>query len=134
MADRNRHVPDHTSAGYYRHQARFGHAAVSRNRGGGAGRKGPEGGAGRRRLSGAHQALARHVPHHLWRPGPLREAILVALSGQVSHWRRRQGGRGRILLAAGPSGRRDERGWPSHFHLRSRECAGGSSRRWPKPR
>ena len=73
---------------------------------------GPGGGG----LPGHPQAVAEYAARHLRRPGAVRAAILVQLRGHLLHQRRRQAGRGILLLAAGPGGRRDQRVGPPHQH------------------
>ena len=98
-------------------QARLGHAALSRHRRRSGGRARRAGRPGRRRLPGAEEAVAGDDAHDLWRSRSLRAAILVALSRHVFHRRRLQSGCRRLLLAARPRGRRDERRRPPHLHL-----------------
>ncbi len=71
------------------HQAGFGDAAFSGGGGGDRGHGRQAGAAGFRRLLGNYEALAGDAAHYLWRPRPLREAILVADSGSVLYGRRR---------------------------------------------
>ena len=81
--------------------------------------------AGRRRVPGAEAAVAVDVPHDLRRPRPLRRHVLLAVrGGHVPRRRRRQARRGRLLLAARPDRRRDERGRPPDLHVRGRVGAG----------
>ena len=55
------------------------------------------------------QTLAGNAAHHLWRSRSLREAILVADSRHVFHWRRRAQRQRRIFLDHGPRRRCDQR-------------------------
>ena len=83
--------------------------------------------AGRRRTARHHQAVAVDAARHLRRPRALRDAVLEPWRQRhLLHRRRREAGRGRLLLAARPRGRRAERGRPSHRHDGSRERAGRS--------
>src|SRR5712692_8542651 len=56
--------------------------------------------------------MARHASRYIPRPAALPGAILEPLPGDLLHRRWREARRGRVLLAARPSGRR-------HEHLRS---------------
>ena len=85
---------------------------------------------GRRRAARAHASVALHAPRHLRRSRALRAPVLEQVgTRRVRHGRRRQARQRRLLLAARPRGRRDQRRRPSHRHDGSRKRAGRSSER-----
>ncbi len=100
----------------------LGHAAVPRHRGRGGQRQGR---AGQGRLPRPQEALAGHAARHLPRPAALRGAVLEPVPGHLLHRRRRQARRGRLLLAARPGGRRDERLGAPRLHDGGGVGAGG---------
>ena len=81
--------------------------------------------AGRRRVPGADAPVAGHRPHDLGRPRSLREHLLQQVrAGGLRGRRRRQAGRGGLLLAARQDRRRHERCGASTLDVRDRERAG----------
>ena len=80
---------------------------------------------GGRRLPRADAPLAVDAAHHLRRSRPLRRHLLEPLGPcDLRHRRRRQGGRGRLLLAARPGRRRPERRRAPRRHHGGRERPG----------
>ncbi len=70
---------------------------------------GRAGAGGQRRAAGGAQAVAVDGADDLWRSGALPEDLLERRAGQLLYRRRRAHGRGRLLLADGARGRRDQR-------------------------
>ena len=109
VADRDRADPDHAAARRDDDQARQRHVPVPGHQGRRRRRQ--------RRLRAARgwgiprpeAALAGDAPRHLRRPGAVQGDVLEPLPGHVLRRRRREARRGRLLLAARPGRRRDER-------------------------
>ncbi len=121
VADRDGLDPDRAAAGRDRHQARLGDGAAARHRGRDRQRAGRHRAARRRRLPRAQAAVAVDAADVLRRGRALRRDLLVALrAARLLHGRRRQDRRGRLLLAARPRRRRDQRGRPPHLDDRGR--------------
>ena len=102
VADRDREHPDHAAPRHHPAQAGLRLPAVP---GPEAGHRDGERRAGRggRGLPGPDPPLALDAAHHLRRPRPLRRHLLEPLGARrLRDRRRRQGGRGRLLLAARP--------------------------------
>ncbi len=76
------------------------------------------------RLPRHQQAVAIDAARHLWRSRALQSDLLEPLPRSLLPGRRLQAGRGRLLLAARPRRRRDERLRPPAQHDRDRKRAG----------
>ena len=105
-------------------QAGQRHVPVPGRRGRRRRRQGPVGAVRRRRLPRPEAAVAGDAARHLRRPGAVPADLLEPLPGHVLRRRRRQARRGRLPLAAGPRGRRDERLGPPPLDHRGRIGAG----------
>src|SRR5262249_1184527 len=113
VADRARAPPPPAAARGDHPQAGLGNQAFPWHRGSGRQRQGRAGQGG---LPRDQEAMARHAPWYLSRPPALPGAVLEPLSGDLFHGRRRQDGRGRLLLAPRSGGRRHERLGPPRLH------------------
>ena len=110
MADGDRRHPYQRVAGSHYAQAGLRHHAAARRRAGDPGREGQRGPTGPGRVPRPEEAVAGDLPHALGRRRALRVQLLLQVrAGHVLRGRRRAPGRRRLLLAAGPDRRRDER-------------------------
>ena len=128
VADRDLNDFEFAAAGHHCDETRFGDASVSWNYRGGSGRGRRKSWSRRGWLLGAEEAVAGDDANYSRRSRSLRAAILVALSRRLFHRRRLQGGQGRLFLATGARGRRDECRGAQNFHVRGGKRACRSSR------
>ena len=124
VADRDRHDPDHAAARRDDDEARLRDLPVPGHRGRRRRRRRQVRAARRGRLPRPEAAVAGDAARHLRRPGALPADLLEPLPGDVLRRRRREARRGRLLLAARPGRRRDERVRPPDLHDRGRVGAG----------
>jgi acetyl-CoA synthetase len=107
-------------------EAGLGDAAVLWDRAGGGEQGWASGSGGERRAAGGAEAVALDGADCVWRSGALREDVLERCAGELLHRRRCAAGCGRVLLADGARGRRDQRERAPAGHDGSGECAGGA--------
>ena len=130
VADRDRRHPDHPAARRDDAETRLGHGCVPRDLAADRGRAGQPDRAWQRRLPDRRATLAGHVPDTVRRRRALRAYVLLEVRARgLRHGRRREAGRGRLLLADGPHRRRDQRRRPPPVHDRDRVDARRASRR-----
>ena len=102
VADRDRGADDRPAARRHGHQARLGPGPAAGHRRGRRGRTRRIRTQRPRRLPRDPRTVARHAARDLGRPGAVQGNVLVPLRDHVLRRRRRQEGRGRRHLAAGP--------------------------------
>ncbi len=118
VADGDRNDPDHAAARHHDDAPGLGDASPSP----GIQAKimlarGRQGGAGRRRISRDHAALAGDAPHDLGRRPPVRRDLLVEVGAEpLLPGRRRPARPEGVFLASRPRGRRHERRGPPDRH------------------
>ena len=118
--------PHHAAPRDHRPQAGFGDGPVPGHPGGHLRRAGQQRAARRGRLPGPHATVARDLADDLGRSGPVRRDLLLEVrTGGLRRRRRREAGRGRVLLAPRPDRRRDERRRSPAVHVRDRVRARG---------
>ena len=131
VADRDGRDHDLAAAGRHEHEAGLGLPAAPRDPGRDRRRAGQRGAARRGRLPHADAPVAVDAAHVLRRRRALREDLLGALRpARLLHRRRGEARHRRLLLAARPRRRRDQRLGPPHLDDRDRERA----RRAPRGR